>query len=714
MTTASLGTLLRRILDFLLASDPGLGRLQSAVSGAGNVAACMAVEYLLARAIHAPAQGVLVFMLLGSVVAMMGANALVDYRLLENLKVAALFPVAVGAGLAAGAMLAPFHFVALAGFVAIMFLSVWMRRFGLAYFFYGFMVWMGYFFADFLGATPDALPGMLLAVVVATAVVLVLCCTVFRPHPRRTLAQVFRSMDARTRALARALAELMDAEPGSAAAGRASRDVFDARIRVNETSLMSDGWAAHVRALPEGWTASTLRARLLEIQLGLDRLTIGARRLAGAGAPASVRHAAGALLRDFADGGRERARGAAGRLLESDACLDPATREAVVELDRGVRVLTHVPSRPVLSRELRPNETEFVPAAALVLGQLPGAPSVASDVDPRGGSWNPLTRLRFSSRQAIQVAIAGVLAIVVGSLISGQRYYWAVIAAFVAFSGTGTRFDTTRKSVLRVVGTLLGLIAGIGLAHLTNGNTWAALAVIVGSIFCGNYLMRVSYAYMIFFITIMLSELYAILGQFSDQLLVLRLVETAAGAAVGIGVALLVTPVSTRDTIAQAQAAVVDAVTAVLEASRERAITPVRGSAPAPVFDEVLVAADNQLRRLVLVAGPLTHYQLWENRPRAIRRQLTVTANVVATARAIAQLARSLDEPDPKLAAELGKIIAFAQQLTGRAEGVPAAAPRPTAARDVIDTRTLPIALDMPGETSSSVARLQALLEELA
>src|SRR5262249_50410995 len=144
----------------------------------------------------------------------------------------------------------------------------------------------------------------------------------------------------------------------------------------------------------------------------------------------------------------------------------------------------------------------FEPAVSLAPGgMLPGSPAVASTVTPRGRQWNPLTRLDFTSRQAVQVAVAGGLAIVLGRVLSPERYYWAVLAAFVAFAGTATRSETFLKAVNRVLGTLVGLGAAIGLAHLTAGHTWWVLVTIVASLFCGFYLVNVSYAYMIFFIT---------------------------------------------------------------------------------------------------------------------------------------------------------------------------------------------------------------------
>src|SRR5699024_2389971 len=191
--------------------------------------------------------------------------------------------------------------------------------------------------------------------------------------------------------------------------------------------------------------------------------------------------------------------------------------------------------------------------------------SVARDVPPRTGRWNPLGRLSFTTRQAVQVAVACALAIWIGRELDATRYYWAVIAAFIGFTGTGSRSETFLKSANRVLGTLAGLVAGIWIAHRTVGNTPLMVAVIVVSIFCGLYLVRVNYSYMIFFITIMVSQLYGILHEFSDHLLMLRLEETVIGAACGIAVALVVAPLSTRDTVEHAQVALLTTLADLLE-----------------------------------------------------------------------------------------------------------------------------------------------------
>src|SRR5699024_3592887 len=153
-----------------------------------------------------------------------------------------------------------------------LFAAVFIRRFGIDFFFYGFLIWIGFFFSMILRLLPADRPVLLAAVVTGTAVVLLLCTTLLRPHPRRTMRRIFRSMNARNRAILRACAGQHEAHTHTAN-DRSGRELFNARTRFNETVLMSDGWAEYARALPAGWTAERLRRRLLERQLTVD-LTI--------------------------------------------------------------------------------------------------------------------------------------------------------------------------------------------------------------------------------------------------------------------------------------------------------------------------------------------------------------------------------------------------------------------------------------------------------
>ena len=151
-----------------------------------------------------------------------------------------------------------------------------------------------------------------------------------------------------------------------------------------------------------------------------------------------------------------------------------------------------------------------------------------------------------TTKQAIQVAVAASLAIVVGELVSPSRWYWAVIAAFVIFAGTNTWNETLTKGWARLIGTALGVPAGVLVAAVVSGNRTASLVLIFVCVFCSLYFLKVAYSMMTFWITTMLALLYGLLGEFSYGLLLLRIEETAIGAVIGVTVAILVLPTNAR------------------------------------------------------------------------------------------------------------------------------------------------------------------------
>lgn len=555
----------RETIDRAVASDPGLPRLRAALSAGVAMASTLAVEFGFSQLTHAPAQATVISMLLGTVVAMIGSTALSGSRVWPKVGTAAFFPVAIGAGMTAGIAVADNTDLMLVGFVVVMFIAVFIRRFGIPFFFYGFMSWLGYFFASFMHATWAALPALIAAVAVASVWVLLLSLTVLRTHPGRTLRRTLYAFRARGRGVLRAVADLLEETPADQRhRDRALRRLHTRQIQLAEAALMIEGVLADESALSTGWSASALRRRLLDMQLAIDTVAGAAEALAQSehtsttddelttGAAEAVDrlarredHAAERAARKLA----HVAAGCAGTPETPGWWPARHLADAVLELLALARQWDTPPEETTPEEE-----TEFEPAVTLMMGNLPGSASVAGDVEARGRRWNLLARLDLTTRQALQVALAGGLAILVGRELSEQRYYWAVIAAFVMFTGTATRSETVTKGFNRVAGTMVGLFAGVALAHLTAGHTLLVLVVVVLSMMCGFYLMRISYAFMIFFVTIMVAQLYTVLNEFSPGLLVLRLEETAIGAAIGMVVALVFVPLSTRDTVRTARA----------------------------------------------------------------------------------------------------------------------------------------------------------------
>lgn len=623
--------------DRFVAGDPGLGRLRQALAATVSVGTTLAVEYGVATVTGAGAQGALVSMLLGAVVAMMGSMALTGTGLWLTARTAAFFPVAVGVGMLVGIGVGDRTDLMLAVFVVVMFVAVFVRRFGLPFFFYGFMAWMGYFFAAFLHATVAMLPTLMIAVAAATAWVLLLAVTVLRTNPRRTLRRTVLAYRARTRAVLRMCADLLQTGPGDdRRRARLQRRLRAGQAGLADAALAAEGWSEIPDALAPGWSGPALRRRLLDQQQVVDRLVGATIALAETGGPLAGqagRVAARIGARDDTAVSQlaDRLGTAAYRAEQQDAPgWWPASHFAV-----AARELVQISARTLRPPEVGPVDG-FTASVSLAMGNLPGSPSVARNVPARTHAWNPLARLDMTTRQAIQVAVAGALAIVFGRELSATRYYWAVIAAFVVFTGTGTRSETFVKGAGRVSGTLFGLVAAIGLANVTAGRPAWVLVVILASIFCGFYLVRVSYAYMIFFITIMVGQLYSVLHEFSDGLLVLRLEETGIGAAVGIVVALLVMPLSTRDTVRNARDNLLTELADLLDLLADRWET----GTIATDLDARSRSIDNRVRELTMVGRPLTRPLIWGNNSRLSRHRLGLYAATAAHARALVVGAR--------------------------------------------------------------------------
>ena len=287
---------------------------------------------------------------------------------------------------------------------------------------------------------------------------------------------------------------------------------------------------------------------------------------------------------------------------------------------------------------------DITPSVTLMMGQLPSSALVAGDVPAHGVWWGPLARLPLTTRQAIQVALACGLAIAAGRALDPQRYYWAVLAAFLVFTGTATRAETFLRGASRVLGTAAGLGAAILLANLTAGHTGAAFAVILASMFLAYYLQQVNYIFMVFFLSIMVAELYTVLHEFTGRLLVLRLEETGIGAAVGILVALAVLPLDPRDAGRAAVRRFYAALHDLLEAAANGLDTvhpDAEHRSPAQDLDGLARAVDSDFHQLEQVVKPLTTPPARRSGTHALRQQLDLYDFAASAARGLARAVRS-------------------------------------------------------------------------
>lgn len=716
-----LGEQLRDARDRFAASDPGWARLRQGVRAAVAVGTTVALELALARSLGRPAVTAL---LLGAVVAMLMSTGIRETRRSVIARTAAVAPLIAAGGTGLGVLTGDLRLLGLTTFVAVSFVAVWVRRFGQRWFTLGFLFWQSFFFALFLHPTPASLPFLLLAIAVAGIWVGLLLLTVLYDDPRQKLLGIVRGLRARARAGIAAAAEVL-------ADGGQQRSVRRLRAQLTglgEIALLLDGQLADRRSLPPGVSPGRLRRWTVDVEIGLDELadaTLQVARRREELAPA-VLEAAGSLLQSVGWADHVPALGAA-RELERAPGQHPVVRrmataaafllETVAVWRNGELVATD-PTDPAVSQDVLDEDDAFEPAVTLIGGSLPGSAALAQQtLDNTDAGRFALLRLSLTTRQAIQAAVAAGLAIVAGELISPARFYWAVIAAFVAFAGTATSGETLLKGAARISGTVLGLVAAVGLANVTDGNHAAAIALMLLCIFCAFFIQTVSYGAMIFFITVLLGQLYTLLGTFTDELLLVRLVETVAGAAIGISVSLVVLPTHSRATLRVARQRFLDDLAELLEAC---ALT-LEGGTPTRTPLTLTMVTEASARQLVRTRRALTRGRLFGADRSGLRHRISVLGTCGASARAFAA-AVTVDPPRGPaavaLAAAARRAAAEAARLAAAAElGSPPPLPDGTpdvlaAVRDLLEAA----AAGQPGATDGddSIRALRRLAEALA
>ncbi len=551
--------------DRLLASDPGNVRLALSTRAALSLAVAIAVSALLAGAIGLQGTPAVIVVVLGAVLTMMTTFTASDPTTAGRAITQLCLPVAMLAGITLSTLVDRHRVLSLSLFVVVMFVVVWVRRFGPRAFACGMVIWMGYFIALFLQLGFAQLPVVLLAVATTTVLLLLIGLVLAPQRPALRMRRMAASFAARVRV---ASAEHRDAAARSpwqrwtGRIGTADRAV----LRVDEVAVLIDGQLAVPHAITDPAHASGVRAAVLRVEATLSRLLDTP--------PEDVRH--------------EQAEAVEDALRRLDQLLEDDRRGRGGEDGAGDR-----PRR----------DTPFTPAAELFAGFLPGsAVTVGPMVAPEGGG----PKLLLTTRQALQIALAGGLAIALGDAVSGQRWYWAVLACFLAFTGTATAAETIRKGLQRTVGTIFGVVVALVLVPLLGSSTAVSLVVILVAIFVGFYLFRVSYTCLAFAITILIAELYELLGTYSDGLLALRVEETALGAVIGgvVAVSFLPTSASRAEQAARARLA------EELRAATLDVATVLRG-APGPDDEPVDLHArarslDAAVHQLALVGLPLS------------------------------------------------------------------------------------------------------------
>lgn len=656
---------LRETRDRFLASDPGWVRARSGLRAAVAVGTTLIIELGAARLTGRPA---VLPVLMGAVIALITSTGIRETRRSAVRKVTGLALVMAAGGVSLGVLTSQVHLLGLVAFVVVSFVAVWVRRFGPRWFSLGFAAWQGFFFALFLRPPVSELPYLLLSVTLSAAWVGLLLSTVLFDNPQRKLRRVVAALRARARAGIATAIDVLD-DPGEL---RKVRRLRRQLTSLREIALLVDGLLADPRALPAGVGPGRMRRWTVDVEIGMDEL--GAAVLDVADLRGDLPEQAVVLVRrlltELSWGEPSAGRQAAARVLRTGAEV-PALRrtstaatfllDTVARWDSG-----ELSSAAAADASPDPLDADdFEPAVTLVQGNLPGTAVLAQQaLERRLGAMPERSRrfgrhpLSLSNRQAIQAAVAAGLAIVAGEAISSRRFYWAVIAAFLTFAGTATSGESVKKASGRITGTLIGLGVAVLGAEVTRGHPPLAIALILVSIFLAFMLQPVSTTGMIVFITVMLGQLYTLLGTYSDEVLVLRVAETAAGAGIGIGVSLLVLPSHSRATLREARRAFCQQLAELLDGCAQA----LAGQDPRRNLLASTVAVDAAARQLVRTRQALTRGRLFGADRMAVRHRVSILGACAAAARALSVEVDPV-RPQPQLAAAVGLLAAHARRL---------------------------------------------------
>ena len=415
-------------------------------------------------------------------------------------------------------------------FVVVVFIAVYVRRFGPRGTALGMVTFMSYFFSLYLRAKFAELPWLIGATVVGTLCSYLWSAFIMPDRPESVLRANIRSLRARMAIVVDTTADTV--RLGNPDERRRRRLRIRAR-RLNETALTVQAQIedrVNPSALWPGVSGEDLALWLFDAELTVERLATAGTRAAQSDLPAATR----------------------AELADTVALLARAIRTPHTDAlrhDRTASLSSNSTGIPMTCRcdASRWPSVDTAKATAEVRQQIERVSTETTQLEsptlrekPRGPGMLPTTR------QAIQVAVAASLAIVVGEIVSPSHWYWAAIAAFVIFAGTNSWAETLDKGWQRLLGTVLGVPSGVLVATLVSGNKIASLAMIFVCLFCAFYFMKVTYSLMTFWISTMLALMYGLLGEFTYGLLLLRIEETAVGAVIGIAAAVLVLPINTR------------------------------------------------------------------------------------------------------------------------------------------------------------------------
>ena len=295
-------------------------------------------------------------------------------------------------------------------------------------------------------SSPGQIPVLAVAIAVGLSASLFVRTVIFPDRPRAEVRRLVRALRAASSSRAGG-----GVDRGEHDLDRCSGDRLD---RLGETALMIDDWLDRYDAAQSlSVTSEDLALRVFDAQIAMEQLVSMLWALDPDKAwPSGLADAITALRIVPA---AQPVRRPAPRCPQ--ACRRGRRPRRPVDL-RGYRDRGCLPSSPGAPRDPPHHHQRAAESAT------PRIPSRRHRPTTEQSGLNP------STKAAIQVAVATSAATILGELISPDRWYWAVLTAFLVFTGVSTRGEILTRAGHRIVGTIAGVVAGVLLAALVGHN----------------------------------------------------------------------------------------------------------------------------------------------------------------------------------------------------------------------------------------------------
>lgn len=572
-----------QLRDWLLANDPAFSRLRLAVRVTAIIVISFVVLLIIDRTIVTLPMAAYA---LAVMLAAQGELAVRDYSPAEQAKTRFVAVLASIASTGIAAFLEPYRLVSDAVFLAVIFLATYGRAYGQRWFAVGMFAFMSYFVGAYFHPPITDMPLVALGPIVAGLCNYLVRTFLLPDDWRRDLVAAMRSVLSRVDVILKFLAHLARKKH------RSAKDVEELRrhqARLTEAVLMAEGLVPKNGRdlLPgEGDPAADLIIDLFDLHMAAESaIVLGRHRLAG-----------GPLMDALVKGDDD----AVAR--EAKHCVTKGDEEA----ETAHAMLWVRDARATLTKAI--NEAE----ATRFAGFEEPAPPAPELRHPTFSLDDP------SLRNALQITLASGIAMVFGLMLSRQRWFWAVLTAFLVFNNTSSRGDTMVKAFQRTIGTLVGIIIGMVLAIIVGDHIAIIIGVAIVCIFLGYYFLRVSYATMSFFVTVVICLLYSFTDKLTLGILQLRLEETMIGAVAGIGVAFYVFPVRTEERLDKA----VNKWFGILRDLLEAAAKDKDKDKPSSDLIALSIKLDKAYRDIAAASRPLGAFWQVVTRPGQIRKTL--------------------------------------------------------------------------------------------